>query len=312
MVARSNLEVRGLFAAVISGTNRATCQLTLPDGSSRTFLYPAGKLLGSALRPGMRIARRIGPRTWASGEGQSQIVLKDELDCLLAGPLGLCPVCQREPLRSPLLLGYTISHYRSAQRCAAIFPVGGMKHSQDDPRRSLRPPDGGRDDLLGEVMRKKRFVPTQRVASRSGGSVLRIGIRNGLCEIAAFDFGGDYHIHSQTPQGIRPPTHKPQQRSRRTAWILPKRNGARDPHLTAYPTLMIVSATPIAAPSKTFAARSVPRHRGELGLRTTLRSERSSVYLGAKSGPRQVVPYRLQAAGSPPYGGRTLRRFKLK
>ena len=138
MVARTNLEVRGLFAAVISGTNRATCQLTLPDGSSRTLLYPAGKLLGSALRPGMRIARRIGPRTWASGEGQSQIVLKDELDCLLAGPLGLCPVCQREPLRSPLLLGYTISHYRSAQRCAAIFPVGGMKHSQDDPRRSLR------------------------------------------------------------------------------------------------------------------------------------------------------------------------------
>ena len=61
MVARTNLEVRGLFAAVISGTNRATCQLTLPDGSSRTFLYPAGKLLGSALRPGMRIARRIGP-----------------------------------------------------------------------------------------------------------------------------------------------------------------------------------------------------------------------------------------------------------
>jgi|GEM_PF-2342920 len=35
-------------------------------------------------------------------------------------------------------LVYTISHYRSTQRCAAIFPVGGMKHSQDDPRRSLR------------------------------------------------------------------------------------------------------------------------------------------------------------------------------
>ena len=52
-----------------------------------------------------------------------------------------------------------------------------MEHSQDDPRRSLRPPDVGRDDLLGEVMRKKRFVPTQRVASRSGGSVLRIGIK---------------------------------------------------------------------------------------------------------------------------------------
>jgi len=49
----------------------------------------------------------------------------------------------------------TISHYRSTQRCAAIFPIGGMKHSQDDMRRSLRPPDGGRDDLLGEVMRKK-------------------------------------------------------------------------------------------------------------------------------------------------------------
>ena len=35
-------------------------------------------------------------------------------------------------------LPYTISQCRSTQRCAAIFPVGGMKHSQDDPRRSLR------------------------------------------------------------------------------------------------------------------------------------------------------------------------------
>jgi len=78
---------------------------------------------------------------------------------------------------------YTISHYRSAQRCAAIFPVGGMKHSQDDPRRSLRPPDGGRDDLLGEVMRKKRHRPDLSGSKQelsclagSGGSVLRIGI----------------------------------------------------------------------------------------------------------------------------------------
>jgi len=54
---------------------------------------------------------------------------------------------------------YTISQYRSTQRCAAIFPVGGMKHSQDDPRRPLRPPSGGRDDLIGEVMRKKRHRP---------------------------------------------------------------------------------------------------------------------------------------------------------
>ena len=30
-----------------------------------------------------------------------------------------------------------------------------MKHSLDDPRRSLHPPDGGRDDVLREVMRKK-------------------------------------------------------------------------------------------------------------------------------------------------------------
>ena len=58
-----------------------------------------------------------------------------------------------------------------------------MKHSQDDPRRSLRPPDGGRDDLLGEVMRKKRHRPdlsgSKQELSRlagSGGSVLRIGI----------------------------------------------------------------------------------------------------------------------------------------
>jgi len=73
-------------------------------------------------------------------------------------------------------LRYTISHYRSAQRCAAIFPDSGMEHSQDDPSRSLRPPDGGRDDLLGEVMRKKRHCPDPRGARRSGGSVMRIGI----------------------------------------------------------------------------------------------------------------------------------------
>jgi len=54
---------------------------------------------------------------------------------------------------------YTISHYRSTQRCAAIFPASGMKHSQDDQRRPLRPPDGGRDDLIGKVMRKKRHRP---------------------------------------------------------------------------------------------------------------------------------------------------------
>jgi len=58
-----------------------------------------------------------------------------------------------------------------------------MELSQDDPRRSLRPPDGGRDDLLGEVMRKKRHRPdpsgSKQELSRlagSGGSVLRIGI----------------------------------------------------------------------------------------------------------------------------------------
>ena len=71
-------------------------------------------------------------------------------------------------------LANTISHYGSTQRCAAIFPVGGMKHSQDDPRRSLRPPDGGRDDLLGEVMRKKRHRPdpsgSKQELSRLAGS----------------------------------------------------------------------------------------------------------------------------------------------
>jgi len=61
---------------------------------------------------------------------------------------------------------YTISHFRSSQRCAAIFPANGMKHSQDDPRccgtgRSLHPPDGGRDDLLGEVMRMLRLRSAQ-------------------------------------------------------------------------------------------------------------------------------------------------------
>ena len=33
-----------------------------------------------------------------------------------------------------------ITHYRSGQRCAAIFPASGMKHSQDDPSRSQRTP----------------------------------------------------------------------------------------------------------------------------------------------------------------------------
>jgi len=80
----------------------------------------------------------------------------------------------------------TISHYRAAQRCAAILPASGMEHSQDDPRRSLRPPDGGRDNLTGEVMRKKRHRPdpsgSKQELSRlagSGGSVMRIGIVQG-------------------------------------------------------------------------------------------------------------------------------------
>jgi len=57
-------------------------------------------------------------------------------------------------------LANTISHYGSTQRCAAIFPVGGMKHSQDD--------------LLGEVMRKKRHRPdpsgSKQNLSRLAGS----------------------------------------------------------------------------------------------------------------------------------------------
>jgi len=59
-----------------------------------------------------------------------------------------------------------------------------MKHSQDDPRRSSRPPDGGRDDLLGEVMRMLRFLSAQAKSKQelsrlagTGGSVLRIGIK---------------------------------------------------------------------------------------------------------------------------------------
>jgi hypothetical protein len=60
-----------------------------------------------------------------------------------------------------------ISQYGSSQRCAAIFPAGGMEHSQDDPRRAFYPQDGGRDELIGEVMWKKRLVPTPRGASRT-------------------------------------------------------------------------------------------------------------------------------------------------
>jgi len=78
----------------------------------------------------------------------------------------------------------TISHYRSTQRCAAIFPVGGMKHSQEDPRRPLHPPDGGRDDLLGGVRWMLRLRSAQAKSKQnlsrlagSGGSVLRIGIQ---------------------------------------------------------------------------------------------------------------------------------------
>ena len=66
----------------------------------------------------------------------------------------------------------TTSHYRSSQRCAAIFPVGGMKHSQDDPRRSLRPPDGGRNDLLAEVMRMLRLLSSQAKSKRVGWNLL--------------------------------------------------------------------------------------------------------------------------------------------
>jgi len=58
-----------------------------------------------------------------------------------------------------------------------------MKLSQDDPRRPLRPPDGGRDELLGEVMRMLRLRSAQAKSKQelsrlagSGGSVLRIGI----------------------------------------------------------------------------------------------------------------------------------------
>jgi|GEM_PF-1675302 len=76
----------------------------------------------------------------------------------------------------------TISHCRSSQRCAPTF-------SQNVPRccgtrRSLRPPDGGRGDLLGEVMRMLRLFSAQATGQQnssrlagSGGSALRIGIR---------------------------------------------------------------------------------------------------------------------------------------
>ena len=51
------------------------------------------------------------------------------------------PAIRRPSLRAKafaVACGNAISHYRSTQRCAAIFPVGGMKHSQDDPMRPLR------------------------------------------------------------------------------------------------------------------------------------------------------------------------------
>ena len=80
----------------------------------------------------------------------------------------------------------TISHYRAAQRCAAILPASGMEHSQDDPRRSLRPPDGGRDNLIGELLRMLRFLSAQAKSKKdlsrlagSGGSVLRIRTMQG-------------------------------------------------------------------------------------------------------------------------------------
>ena len=50
-----------------------------------------------------------------------------------------------------------------------------MKHSQDDPRRPLRPPDGGREDLIGEVVRMLRLLSAQAKSkqelSRIAGSV---------------------------------------------------------------------------------------------------------------------------------------------
>ena len=41
------------------------------------------------------------------------------------------------------------------------FPASGMEHSQDDPREALDPQDGGRDDLIGEVMRMLRLRSAQ-------------------------------------------------------------------------------------------------------------------------------------------------------
>jgi len=97
---------------------------------------------------------------------------------------------------------YPISHQRSSQRCAAIIPAG-MKHLQNDPRRSLRQPaycvrgtaDFGAGASDGTTSSKTlyhfavqirpkmpRYFPRQRdetYAERSGEVVASAGRRTG-------------------------------------------------------------------------------------------------------------------------------------
>jgi len=58
-----------------------------------------------------------------------------------------------------------------------------MEHLQDDPREALDPQDGGRDDLIGEVMRMLRLLSAQAKSKQnlsrragSGGCEARNGV----------------------------------------------------------------------------------------------------------------------------------------
>ena len=72
-----------------------------------------------------------------------------------------------------------------------------MKHSQDDPRRSLRPPSGGRDDLLGEVIRKKsKLIGWICIANWYNYGKWHNDLRNGARQIISqwhSDLRNDWH-----------------------------------------------------------------------------------------------------------------------
>jgi len=84
-----------------------------------------------------------------------------------------------------------------------------MEHSQNDLRRSLRPPDSGRDDLLGEITRMLRLLSAQAKSKQelsrlagSGGSLLRNGMNEQLHELISVSPKRFWHtVHDDADRG---------------------------------------------------------------------------------------------------------------